>query len=114
MSLNDDQELVNFLKQNQPIPPPSAHDLEQRIVMSVAPRRLRHLWLVPTAIAATVIAAIFGYQALQPAQQTAQQTTDVEEFIASSWSDSIHGTSIQTTEPSADYMTLVETNKEEN
>jgi hypothetical protein len=109
MTPNDDQKLVNFLKQNQPIPPPAAIDLDQQILNSVAPRQRRPLWIVPAAIAATLVTTIFGYQAFQPTPQTAQNT-DIEEFIASSWSDSMQST--QSSEPSAAYLKLVETNKQ--
>jgi hypothetical protein len=110
MNPNDDQKLVNFLKQNQPIPPPAAIDLEQQIFNAVAPRQRKPLWIVPAAITATLVTAIFGYQALQPTTQTANQNTDIEEFIASSWSDSMQNS--QNSEPSTEYMNLVETNKQ--
>lgn len=65
---NDDQHLVDFLRQNRPEIPPSSPELEERIFQAIAsspPPQLQHnspnrffrrrqLWLVPPAIAASL------------------------------------------------------------
>lgn len=65
---NDDQRLVDFLRQNRPEIPPSSPDLEEKLFCAIAsspPPQLHHdsrnnisryrqLWLVPPAIAASV------------------------------------------------------------
>lgn len=65
---NDDQDLVDFLRQNRPEIPPANPELEERIFQAIAsspPPQLHHnspsqifrrrqLWLVPPAIAASL------------------------------------------------------------
>lgn len=65
---NDDQGLVDFLRQNRPEIPPSNPELEEKLFQAIAsspapevyppsqnyPSRHRKLWLVPPAIAASV------------------------------------------------------------
>jgi len=65
---NDDQRLVDFLRQNRPEIPPSSPDLEEKLFQAIAsspPPQLHHhspnnhsrsrqLWLIPPTIAASV------------------------------------------------------------
>lgn len=71
---NDDQRLVDFLRQNRPEIPPSNPELEEKIFQAIAsspPPHLHHnspnhssrhrqLWLVPPAIAASLALAWAG------------------------------------------------------
>ncbi|XWK86882.1 MAG: hypothetical protein U7127_22140 [Phormidium sp.] len=71
---NDDQRLVDFLRQNRPEIPPSPPDLEEKLFCAIAsspppqlhhhspnhPSRFRQLWLVPPAIAASLALAWGG------------------------------------------------------
>lgn len=102
---DDDYEFVDFLKQNQPIPPPAAPDLERRVMSSLSPRR-RRLWIVPTAIATGLMTTFVGYRLFQPAELSADAPA-IEEFIESNWSNSIQATT-SATEASTEYMALVE------
>ncbi|MGA9378192.1 MAG: hypothetical protein WBV73_05435 [Phormidium sp.] len=65
---NDDQRLVDFLRQNRPEIPPSPPELEEKLFQAIAssppphlhhhssnhPSRYRQLWLVPPALAASL------------------------------------------------------------
>ncbi|MFB2837896.1 hypothetical protein [Floridanema evergladense] len=71
---NDDQRLVNFLRQNRPEIPPSDPELEEKLFQAIAssptpqlhhhsPKntsRHRQLWLVPPAIAASLALMFAG------------------------------------------------------
>ncbi|MBE9229951.1 hypothetical protein IQ264_31615 [Phormidium sp. LEGE 05292] len=71
---NDDQRLVDFLRQNRPEIPPSSPDLEEKLFQAIASStlpqlhhnsrkhssRYRQLWLVPPAIAASVALVLAG------------------------------------------------------
>lgn len=71
---NDDQRLVDFLRQNRPEIPPSSPDLEEKLFSAIASSpppqlhhhsrnnisRFRQLWLVPPAIAASLALAWGG------------------------------------------------------
>lgn len=63
----DDQPLVDFLRQHAGTPPPPAPNLETQIMQAVAsstrqqtPTR-RYLWVVPPAIAASLLIAWFAH-----------------------------------------------------
>lgn len=71
---NDDQSLVDFLRQNRPEIPPSSPDLEEKLFQAIASSptpqlhhnspnhrsRYRQLWLVPPAIAASAALVFAG------------------------------------------------------
>ncbi|MFB2897630.1 hypothetical protein ACE1CI_32330 [Aerosakkonemataceae cyanobacterium BLCC-F50] len=71
---NDDQRLIDFLRQNRPEVPPSPPDLEEKLFCAIAsspppqlhhhspnhPSRFRQVWLVPPAIAASLALAWGG------------------------------------------------------
>lgn len=103
----DDRLLVEFLKRHRPVPPPAGADLEAQILNSiesnVSPegfqrsRRTsfgishqRKVWLIPSAIAAGVIATVVGYRTLVPAPQPSPaETAELEAFIENSWSNTV-------------------------
>jgi hypothetical protein len=98
---SDDQDLnlVNFLRQHRPEAPPAAADLEQRILRDVEmlqpgstviqmQRRRSPLWLVPSVIAAGVVAAVVGYRALIPPPTSPAELAKLERFMENNW----HGT----------------------
>jgi len=92
----EDRSLTDFLKQHRPPVPPAAADLEDRLMAAVmdtpvqvptAQRQQsyrRVLWLVPSAIAAGLV-AIVGYQTLVPPQPTEAELAELETFIESTW-----------------------------
>jgi hypothetical protein len=93
---NDDKDLVNFLRQHRPEVPPASADLEQQILRhvetlhatSLRTPNLRHrspLWLVPSTIAAGLVAAVISYDAFIPAQPSPAELAKLERFMESNW-----------------------------
>lgn len=108
--------------------PPAATDLEQQILQNVETLPLRHwgirdrdrrptsmptslkrrrpLWLVPSAVAASLVAAVVGYQALIPPPPTAAELAKLERFMETNWQGAIStspdGDSLAVTEPVTD------------
>lgn len=131
---NDDKNLVNFLRQHRPEVPPAATDLEQQILQNVETlhlhqwgdvcdktkrlrdrrptslptslERRRPLWLVPSAVAASLVAAVVGYQALIPPPPNAAELAKLERFMETNWQGAIStspdGDSLAITEPVTD------------
>lgn len=100
----DDKRLVDFLRQNRPDPPSAAPDLEQQIMRSLAyspdaPAQRRLLWIVPPAIAASLIFALAGSHFLTP--RTAQvDTGTLEAFLENNWN------SVVDDSPEEDWMPI--------
>lgn len=99
----DDHDLINFLQQYRPHPPAAAPDLEAKILNAIGsleeaspkvrqfPRRgwYRSAW-VPTAIAASLVAGLFSYRALNPSSPTSSDLRALETFIETSWDASVN------------------------
>lgn len=113
----DDKDLVNFLRQNHPQVPSASLDLEQQILQNIAklhpisrptqiPRHRQVVWLVPSMIAASLVAAIVGYRALMPTQETTSpaELAKLERFMENNW----HGTVGQP--PEGDVFSPTDTN----
>lgn len=105
---DDDSKLVNFLQQHRAQVPPAASELEDQILAAVEAaskpvptrageggrfplwgtgpqsRRCRP-WIVSSAIAAGVIAAVVGYRQLMPTQPSATELANLESFMENSW-----------------------------
>ncbi len=115
---DDDRSLTNFLRQHRPAIPPASAELEEHVMALVAATpqapeatRLRAagepdfavvrqgarrwLWVVPSAIAAGLV-AIVGYQAWWAPRAAEAQLAELETFIESTW----HGTVAE--QPTAD------------
>ncbi len=118
---NDDKDLVNFLRQHRPEVPPAATDLEQQILQNVETLHLRQwrvrardsrqtllptprrpMWLIPSAVAASLVAAVVGYQALLPAPPNAAELAKLERFMESNWQGAI------STSPDGDTLAITE------
>jgi hypothetical protein len=96
---NNDQKLVEFLRQNCPDLPPENQDLEAQIMAAVAatplsdsgqkspviPFRRRSLWLMPPAIAAGLLMAWGTSRLLTPPPQTTTDLASLEVFIENTW-----------------------------
>lgn len=96
---NNDQKLVEFLRQNRPDLPPENQDLEAQIMAAVAatprsesgqnssviPFRRRSLWLMPPAIAAGLLMAWETSRLLTPAPPTVTELASLEVFIENTW-----------------------------
>ncbi|MBO3457958.1 hypothetical protein G7B40_036500 [Aetokthonos hydrillicola Thurmond2011] len=113
----DDNDLVNFLRQNRPEVPSASLDLEQQILDNIAmlhpispPIQIRNrrpvLWLIPSMIAASLVAAIVGYRALMSTQETTSpaELAKLERFMENNW----HGTVGQS--PEGDVFSVSEMN----
>ncbi len=104
----DDKPLTQFLKRYRPVAPPASSDLEDqilaRIEASIPPEEFiqrdrlassgtsqrRKAWLIPSAIAAGVIATVVGYRTFVPTSQPSPaEAAELEAFIESSWSNTV-------------------------
>lgn len=85
---------VNFIRQNQPIPPQACPDLEQRIMDSLEPRttreRKRYLkttWTIPGAIATGFLLTTVSFGVRTP--RIAIEPKDLENFLVSNWQNTL-------------------------
>lgn len=96
---NDDERLVDFLRQHAGEAPTAVPDLEQLIIQSVAispPKLARHrqLWVVPPAIAAGLLIAWTGYRVLMPTSSfSAAQLASLNAFLENNWDNGVLGSS---------------------
>lgn len=97
-SEDNDRRLVEFLRQNAPVPPPANPNLESRLLQQVAhhprlrSRRGWQYWFIPGAIAAGGLLGIGGYRLLNPQPQLAADPAQIEEleaFVLDNWGDTI-------------------------
>ena len=100
---SSDRLLADFLQQNFPTPPPADPILRSQILTEIAqhphsaPKRSKVWWLVPTAVAAAVLASWLWPR---PAVLTADERLDLETYLISSWTA---GTTIET-DPLDDWL----------
>jgi len=99
----DDHKLVDFIRQNCPEVPPTNQDLEAKIMAAVAATtpsepvkpspvmswRRRSLWLMPPAIAASLLIGWGTNQLLTPVPLTATELASLEYFIENTWDEAI-------------------------
>ncbi len=100
----EDQPLSSFLRQNKPDVPPASPELEERLLGEISemspqageslqrPKRSEKrpiLWLVPSAIAAGLVATLVNYRAFSPLPSNPAETADLEAFIENTWSDPV-------------------------
>lgn len=97
ISDNDDS-LVGFLRTHAIAPPPAAPDFEEKLMQSVASipvpqtSRSRNLWVLPPAIAASLLISLVGYRLfVSPTPKV--DTRTLEAFIEDSWDGSTTETS---------------------
>lgn len=106
---NDDQELVAFLQQHRPQAPPPDPALESRLFDAIdalpsqdtvvpfrrsQPRARRSLmWLVPSTIAAGLVASVVGYRVLVPAKPSATDLASLQAFMESNWQGTVNSSS---------------------
>ena len=93
---DDDQDLVEFLRQHRSPPPPPASGLDQRIMSQIVAPVDHHrwnFWLVAPALAASLIAAVISYRAWVPPQPSAVEVATLEAFIESNWHNTIYDNS---------------------
>jgi hypothetical protein len=99
-SPDDDELLLEFLRQHAGNAPPAAPELEEKIVRatisSARPQRQRQLWILPPAIAATIAIAWTGYHLFMHPNYSSAEMKSLEAFLESSWGGSVLGPNIQT------------------
>ena len=93
---DDDQDLVDFLRQHRSPTPLPAADLDRKIMSQiVAPvdRPRWNFWLVAPVLAASLITAVLGYRVWVPLQPSAAEVAMLEAFVESNWHDTIYDNS---------------------
>ncbi len=93
---DDDQDLVDFLRQHRSPPPPPAVGLEREIISKIAApgdRRRWNGWLAAPALAASLITAVLSYRAWVPPQPSATEVATLEAFIESNWHNTVYDNS---------------------
>ena len=87
--------LVAFLRQNQPISPQAYPELEQTIIESLEPRRFRDrkcyktvTCTIPSAIATGVLFTTVSFGVRTP--RIAIEPKDLEHFLVNNWQDTFH------------------------
>lgn len=95
----DDEPLVNFLRQYAPKPPAASPDLEEKILNALtslpeSPHRLvLPLWLLRgAAVAACLLATWMGYRFFTP-QITSAELVSLEAFMETNWNGVIDDSS---------------------
>ena len=112
---NDDQKLVAFMRQNRPVPPPAADNLEAQLMELVERQpissRRQHtpfIWAVPSAIAAGLLLTWGSYRLLNPSPNF--NAAELETFLVNNWNGAISETSLasQTDTTETDWLLLAD------
>ncbi|NMG57132.1 hypothetical protein E1H12_01010 [Geitlerinema sp. P-1104] len=91
-SYDDDRQVIAFLRQHRPLPPPAAANLENQLLEQIRTEetlkqlkwRQRRRW--GGAIAAALIPlAWFAHRSLLPPQASQAQLVQLETFLEDSW-----------------------------
>jgi hypothetical protein len=117
---DEDEDLVNFLRQNRPPVPPSDPQLAQRIlsqVQTIPIKKKQHslrMWLVPFLVFAGSFTILLNEPLTTPERKMAdtqnkfQELNNLEKFMEDNWhtvvSDSAHSDTFQVTEVSNQYQ----------
>ena len=104
-NLRDDRQnnLVSFLRQNQPLPPKADPQLEQRLLDALEPRKDRRrgyfAWTIPSAIATGFLFTSVNFSFRTP--RIALEPQDIENFLVKNWHNTLEdsgSTAIEETE----------------
>ena len=93
---DDDQDLVDFLRQHRSPTPPPAAGLDRKIMSKIAApvdRRRWNVWLAAPALAASLITAVLSYRAWVPPQPSATEVATLEAFMESNWHNTVYDNS---------------------
>ena len=94
--------LVSFLRQNQPLPPDPHPDLQKRLINSLEPRsrqkrlRFKATWTVPSAIATGFLFTSVSFGLKTP--RVALEPKDLENFLVKNWHNTLNSNSYTATE----------------
>ena len=111
-NLHDDNRnnLVSFLRQNQPIPPKAHPGLEQQIMDSLEPRAnysrrcFKTGWTIPGAIATGFLFTSVSFGVRTP--RVALEPKDLENFIVKNWQNTLSDNGYGTIEETEAYWLL--------
>ena len=99
--------LVSFLRHNQPLPPDVSPQLEQQLISSLEPRSKRQLrfkiaWTVPKAIATGFLftSVSFGFRT----PRVALEPKDLENFLVKNWHNTLDSNSYTAIEKDASWL----------
>jgi len=103
---NDDERLVEFLRQHASDVPPASPNLEQLIMQAVASSspeaaKRQRLWILPPVIAAGLLLVWTGYRILMPANLSPAQLATLNAFLESNWDGVVGGSAEAQTFPIA-------------
>ena len=106
---NNRNNLVSFLRHNQPIPPEAKPNLEHRIMDSLEPRakRKRYLkttWTIPSAIATGFLFTSVNFGLRTPG--VAIEPKDLENFLVKNWQNTLDNYSYTAVEETEAYWLL--------
>ena len=108
---NNHNNLVNFLRQNQPGAPDAHQDLEQRIFDSLEPRThktkklyLKNLCSIPSAIATGILFTSIG---LIKTPRVAIEPKDLDNFLVKNWQSTFDTPTYTTAEETEAYWLLL-------
>lgn len=85
--------LVSFLRQNQPIPPQAHPDLERQLMASLEPRTSsnrrysKSRWTIPGAIATGFLFTSVSFSVRTP--RIALEPKDLENFLVKNWQNTL-------------------------
>lgn len=102
---HDDQPLIQFLKQNRPIPPTTPNLVEKQLMQWVVKERrvssskpILVRWLISGAIATAGLVTWQLWKSSPSTQQMATQPEEIESFVIDSWNGTNEQLSYATTE----------------
>lgn len=102
--------LVSFLRQNQPIPPQAHPDLERQLMESLEPRTSsnkrysKSRWTIPSAIATGFLFTSVSFSVKTP--RIALEPKDLENFLVKNWQNTLGENSYTAIEETEAYWLL--------
>lgn len=102
--------LVSFLRQNQPIPPQAHPDLERQLMESLEPRKssnkryFKSGWTIPSAIATGFLFTSVSFSVRTP--RIALEPKDLENFLVKNWQNTLGENSYSAIEETEAYWLL--------
>lgn len=90
-SPHDDRELISFLKQYRPLPPPGTQKIETQLLARVAREPFPHRqrvelrWIIPITLAASLGSILAGSRWNQPSYQLTSNSAELETFMVNTW-----------------------------
>ncbi|MDJ0730229.1 MAG: hypothetical protein QNJ33_09600 [Crocosphaera sp.] len=98
----DDRELISFLQQHRPSPPPADLSLEKKIYLRISHesqhrQNLQLRWLIPSVITTSLLALWGTYNLIKPSeyekfvrQSQGIETAEIEHFMINTWEETMN------------------------